>query len=329
MNNIEKTQIEEDIKSLTPKELREKYQLSYSSWANMNKRAKKGAIISQPFQDFSSFLKILGSRKNKNYTLDRLDNTDPEYAEGKVRWVDKHVQNSNKSNNIYLTHDDGRKFTIAQWAELTGQKPTTLYKRKSNGWNAMEVITGKRVAFDSSINRNPFPFKTREMWEQRYRNFILSGGGLNRLEFLYGELEKIEFLRDEQSIIKAFKDRKLDIEISCQCNGDYCDQYCGTDFIDYVAESENQELIKKVREFEQYSIEQLESMAELRKVFIDEYNLVYPEVKAMYEWQLNKRKLMKVRNKAVDQSTFLNFFNSQYPKPNYTVNLPTSKDSEK
>lgn len=142
-------QIENDISNLSKKELSEKYKSEYSSWKNMKQRRKIGAIIHPSFEDFSSFLKLMGKRPSKSYTLDRVDNKNREYSRKNCRWADKYTQNSNKGNNVYLEHN-GEKLTISQWASKTQQKADTLYKRKNMGWSDQEIIYGK-----SKNDQNP------------------------------------------------------------------------------------------------------------------------------------------------------------------------------
>lgn len=133
----------EDVSKLLPGELRNKYALTYSAWRNMKQRAKAGAIIHQDFADFRSFLRHVGPRLHPNYSLDRLDNADPEYAPKKVMWRDKFAQNSNKGNNVILTDDSGEHHTVAQWAVITKTLSTTIHKRIANGWSEHEAIHGK------------------------------------------------------------------------------------------------------------------------------------------------------------------------------------------
>src|SRR3546814_4368369 len=92
---------------MRPGQLSAKYQPTYSSWRNMKQRVKVGAVIHPDFLLFASFLKIVGPRPSKAHTLDRLDNSDPEYAPGKVKWRDKFAQANNKSTNVTLTDNNG------------------------------------------------------------------------------------------------------------------------------------------------------------------------------------------------------------------------------
>ena len=187
-------QINKDIKTLTKTELRNKYPLVYKRWDNMKQRRKEGAVIDPRFEVFSDFLRHMGDIPSKDYTLDRIDNNDPTYSPENCRWADKYTQNSNKGNNVYVTYN-GETKTIAQWAKITNQKPSTLYMRKNNGWNDDEIVTGDREQNVNDPWRNtPWPIGKGLIWESYYQRSVIAGKNINRLEFLYNtakdQLEK-------------------------------------------------------------------------------------------------------------------------------------------
>lgn len=141
----------QDIVSMTATELKKKYLLTYDAWKNMKQRCKGGYILDQRFADFKGFLKHMGPRLKKEYTLDRLDYENPNYSPGNCRWADKYTQNQNKGNNIFLTLN-GEKLTVSAWAHRTGQKPDTLHHRKAKGWTDEEIIKGKNSSSTSQTN---------------------------------------------------------------------------------------------------------------------------------------------------------------------------------
>ena len=183
----------QDIKNFTKTELSEKYWSEYNSHKNMKSRCKKqGYILAPIFNSFSNFLSVMGRKYHPNYTLDRIDNDNPNYSPDNVEWRDKYAQNSNKSNNVYLTHDDGRRHTIAQWANITKQKADTLYKRHSSGWTDMEIITGEKVKTFSALFKNtPWPYDNRKNWERAYQKELITGRNMTRMEFLNKQSKKI------------------------------------------------------------------------------------------------------------------------------------------
>lgn len=80
----------EAIQRLTKMELRARYKSEATAHRNMKGRAKtKGAVIHPEFHKFEDFLRHLGPCPANRATVDRINNSDPEYAPGKVRWADK------------------------------------------------------------------------------------------------------------------------------------------------------------------------------------------------------------------------------------------------
>lgn len=155
-----------DIQKMKATELSKKYSLTYSTWKNMKTRCKKGGVLSPEFVGFRSFLLSMGPRPNKQFTVDRIDHKNLNYSPHNCRWADKHTQNQNKSNNVYLTYKD-QTFTVSVWARRTNQKADTLYHRKNKGWSDEETITGKKL---STISENSlWPVGYEEAWESAFK----------------------------------------------------------------------------------------------------------------------------------------------------------------
>lgn len=174
----------QDIETLSKTQLKNKYPLTYSRWKNAKSRKKMGAIIDPRFHNFTDFLGHMGVVPDKSYTLDRIDNDNHTYSPENCRWADKNTQNSNKGNNIYVSHD-GETHTIAQWAALTKQKPNTLYKRKREGWADDEIVTGIREKLDvDPWAITPWPKSSRFQWEVSYQNAECYIDSKSRLEYL-------------------------------------------------------------------------------------------------------------------------------------------------
>lgn len=135
-----------DLQSLTKTQLRTKYKAEESCHKNMLRREKsKEAVIHPKFRKFDSFLSIMGPMPQKGMTVDRIDNSDPEYAPGKVRWADKATQNSNKSDShVYTCSKTGQKFSTAQLADRQGVSLSGIRKRRSYKWTDDEIIAGNR-----------------------------------------------------------------------------------------------------------------------------------------------------------------------------------------
>jgi rhodanese-related sulfurtransferase len=139
-------QLRHDLDFLTAMQLRSKYRGEANSHRNMLSREKvKGAVVHDSFRRFSDFLHHVGPKPTKSATLDRIDNTDPEYAPGKVRWADKHTQNRNKGDSLIFTcPTSGRSYTAGQLAKKQGVTAAAVRSRRSRGWTDAEVIAGQR-----------------------------------------------------------------------------------------------------------------------------------------------------------------------------------------
>lgn len=125
--------------------LRKQFSREANSHRNMKLRAKAGGFVVHPdFEDWKSFLRIMGPAPTKTATVDRIAPHDPEYAPGKVRWADKAVQASNKTCTIIINDPDtGEAWTIARLAKHRGLSPEALRKQRARGASDYELIHGK------------------------------------------------------------------------------------------------------------------------------------------------------------------------------------------
>lgn len=135
------------IKTARVMALRARYRAEASSHRNMKQRAKEhGKIVSPAISEFRDFLLLIGPMPAPGMTLDRIDNDDPEYAPGKVRWATKKVQNNNKSDTrVYILSANGMKFTASQLAKHFGLTTDAIRKRGDRGWTDDEIILGRRA----------------------------------------------------------------------------------------------------------------------------------------------------------------------------------------
>src|SRR5690242_7798856 len=104
MSEPEKQIIEhhsDQLQNLSANALRKRWPREANSHRNMLQRGPtQGRVIHPAFRNFRDFLLHVGPKPSRGATLDRIDNTDPEYGPGKVRWADKRTQNSNKGDTL-------------------------------------------------------------------------------------------------------------------------------------------------------------------------------------------------------------------------------------
>lgn len=137
-----------DLDGLTIMQLREKYRGEATAHSNMMARVtSKGAKVHPEFRTFKDFLRQVGPKPTKKATLDRIDNNDPEYAPGKVRWADKKTQNNNKGDSLaFHCPATGRYYKASQLALKQGVTATAIRNRRRLGWTDAEIIVGSRQA---------------------------------------------------------------------------------------------------------------------------------------------------------------------------------------
>lgn len=147
MDDAAQVKLLTDLENLSRMELRQKYRGEASTHGNMKARVKtRAAKVHDEFQSFRDFLRHVGPKPTTKATLDRIDNTDPEYAPGKVRWADKQTQNRNKGDSlIFHCPKSGRYYTASQLAGKQQVTPTAVRNRRRQGWTDAEIVAGCRA----------------------------------------------------------------------------------------------------------------------------------------------------------------------------------------
>jgi hypothetical protein len=204
------TVLHHDLVHLPANKLRKKYHREASSHRNMSSRTKKrGGTVGHEFRKFSEFLRHVGPCPGPGYTLDRIDNSNLDYAPGLVRWADKKTQNNNKSDTIFLTDSDGTTRPLTEWAQRTDQKANTLRGRCRSGWSDPEVIHGRELSRNRVWNMTPWPEGKEKEWERRYQNHATTGKlyreNQNRVEFLhqFSRYEVIGYTRQLEELERS------------------------------------------------------------------------------------------------------------------------------
>lgn len=136
----------EFIKSARAMVLRGRFKAEATAHRNMLERAKNGKVVHPSFKVFRDFLLYVRPMPGKGMTLDRIDNDDPEYAPGKVRWADRHTQNNNKSDTLTFYYSrTGDVYTTSRLSKLQSVSAGAIRKRRHEGWTDDEIIEGKRI----------------------------------------------------------------------------------------------------------------------------------------------------------------------------------------
>jgi len=124
---------------------------AYRVWKGMRQRCNnphtigwkdyggRGITVCPEWDSFEQFLADMGPRPSKEYSLDRLDN-EQGYSKANCRWATTTEQGANRRGNRFLEYD-GRRLTLAQWAQETGIPYATLRDRIANGWSPERILT--------------------------------------------------------------------------------------------------------------------------------------------------------------------------------------------
>ena len=98
-------------------------------------------ICNEWLNDFQAFHDwAMENGYSDELTIDRIDH-DGNYEPSNCRWAKRTVQARNTRANTLLDYDGKRK-TIAEWAEITGIKPATICNRLYKArWSIDDTLT--------------------------------------------------------------------------------------------------------------------------------------------------------------------------------------------
>lgn len=124
----------------------------YSIWVHMRDRClnpedalykyygARGITVCAEWLDYPTFYSWAVSKGYaENLTLDRVENNKG-YSPDNCRWATSTEQNSNRRNNVLLTHN-GETKTLQQWARDLGISRGALRDRLKHGLSVEEALT--------------------------------------------------------------------------------------------------------------------------------------------------------------------------------------------
>lgn len=124
----------------------------YGVWQSMRRRCGdpadmafanyggRGIVVCERWREsLPAFLEDMGSRPTSDHEIDRIDN-DRGYEPGNCRWVTRHVQSRNRSDNRNITHD-GVTMCLTDWAARTGLARECIAGRLDHGWPVEAALT--------------------------------------------------------------------------------------------------------------------------------------------------------------------------------------------
>jgi hypothetical protein len=125
----------------------------YSTWRSMRDRCMnpnfrqwadyggRGIKVCERWNDFHAFAADMGPRP-EGHSIDRIDN-DGDYTPENCRWATRKQQQRNRRAAVYV-EIDGQKYLLAELAEMSGLRPTTVKARVAQGMSYEQVICPTR-----------------------------------------------------------------------------------------------------------------------------------------------------------------------------------------
>lgn len=128
--------------------------LEHSSWSAMHARCNnekhhayanyggRGIKVCDRWsgpQGYQNFLKDMGRRPNKSWSLDRIDGRKSYFPEN-CRWATSKTQLRNTRVNVRISYQ-GRTQTMADWADETSIDYATFAYRHRTGWDMHRIMT--------------------------------------------------------------------------------------------------------------------------------------------------------------------------------------------
>lgn len=122
----------------------------HKSWVSYGGR---GIRIAPAWRiSYLDFLKAVGRRPGRGYSIERIDN-DGDYTPENCRWATAKEQGNNRRTNRWLDFNGCRK-TVAQWCEELGLVRSTVTSRLRAGWAVGDILTNKLPKYTRVQRRN-------------------------------------------------------------------------------------------------------------------------------------------------------------------------------
>lgn len=90
-------------------------------------------------KSYLAFYQHIGPRPSANHTLDRID-VELGYEPGNVHWLPRRLQNSNKTNTVWITVGE-RTQALPRWAEEANVDYNQLYYMHRSGKDVVSFLT--------------------------------------------------------------------------------------------------------------------------------------------------------------------------------------------
>lgn len=104
-----------------------------------NHYGAKGITVCHRWREFKNFIEDMGKAPSKSHSIDRYPNNKGNYEPGNVRWATVEQQNSNRTDNVFISLNGVSK-TISQWSRHSGLSISTISGRLKRGLSSKMVL---------------------------------------------------------------------------------------------------------------------------------------------------------------------------------------------
>ena len=106
-----------------------------------NHYGARGISVCEEWSNFDAFREwAYTNGYSEGLTLDRIDNNG-NYCPENCRWATAKEQSNNRRNSVWVEINGVRK-TVAEWSNVSGISPYTLYSRVNRGVTGIELLEG-------------------------------------------------------------------------------------------------------------------------------------------------------------------------------------------
>jgi len=138
----------------------------YGIWIDMRKRCQnpkhkffhhyggRGIKVCERWnKSFEAFLKDMGERPSRKYSIERVDN-DGDYCPENCIWALKIPQANNTRRNHKLTFN-GQTLTLAEWGRIITISADAIKQRLRLGWSTEDALTAPLFTKRKSLQKPP------------------------------------------------------------------------------------------------------------------------------------------------------------------------------
>ena len=120
---------------------------TYKSWSAMMSRClrpkhraykKYAKFFYEPWRDFRVFLKDMGERPSRKFTIERIDNKQG-YSPSNCRWATRKEQCRNTQRNRVVKYR-GESLPLCVWSERMGIRAGTIKERLNRKWTIRDAL---------------------------------------------------------------------------------------------------------------------------------------------------------------------------------------------